>query len=329
MTSLQQPAVTTLELVLRRVTLEAKGINSYELVDPKGLELPPFTAGSHIDIHLPNGLVRQYSLSNSPREQHRYVIGVLRDPNGSGGSAAMHQLHVGERVRVSVPRNNFELHPGADKSILLAGGIGVTPMKSMMHALQEQGAEYELHYCCKGPEFAAFSEEMQALIKQGRVHLHFDGGDPSQSFDIKTFLKDAPDGCHVYYCGPGGFMEACKNAAAHWPSGTVHFEHFKAPVKPAAPSTSSPDLAEGFVAKIASSGEEILVKPEESLAQVLQDAGYPVETSCQSGLCGTCKVRYLEGEVDHQDYILDDAEKGQYLTTCVSRAKSKFLVLDL
>lgn len=329
MTSLQQPAVTTLELVVRRVTFEAKGINSYELVDPQRRDLPPFTAGAHIDIHLPNGLVRQYSLSNSPAEHHRYVIGVLCDPNGSGGSAAVHQLHAGDRVRVSVPRNNFELNAEAGRSILLAGGIGVTPMKSMMHALDEQGADYELHYCCKGPEFAAFSEDMQALIAQGRIHLHFDGGDPSKSFDIKTLLKDTPDGCHVYYCGPAGFMEACKNAASHWPSGTVHFEHFKAPVRPATPPGADVEVVNGFVAKIASSGEELLVGAGDNLAQVLQDAGYPVETSCQSGLCGTCKVRYLEGEVDHQDYILDDTEKAQYLTCCVSRAKSKLLVLDL
>jgi len=329
MTSLQQPAVTTLELVVRRVTLEAKGINSYELVDPEHRDLPPFTAGSHIDIHLPNGLVRQYSLSNSPGEHHRYVIGVLRDPNGSGGSAAVHQLHAGDLVKVSVPRNNFALQSGAGRSILLAGGIGVTPMKSMMHALQEQGADYELHYCCKGPEFAAFSEDMQSLIESGNVHLHFDGGDPSKSFNIKALLNDIPDGCHVYYCGPGGFMEACKNAAAHWPNGTVHFEHFKAPVKPAAPPGADAEVADGFVAKIASTGEELLVQSHDNLAQVLQKAGYPVETSCESGLCGTCKVRYLDGEVDHQDYILDDSEKAQYLTCCVSRAKSKLLVLDL
>ncbi|MBD1554133.1 oxidoreductase [Pseudomonas sp. C2L11] len=329
MTSLQRPGVTTLELVVRRVTLEAKGINAYELVDPERRALPPFTAGAHIDIHLPNGLVRQYSLSNSPVEHHRYVIGVLRDPNGSGGSAAVHQLQVGDLVHVSVPRNNFELQAGANRSILLAGGIGVTPLKSMMHALHEQGADYELHYCCKGPEFAAFSEEMQVLIEQGRVHLHFDGGDPAKSFDIKTFLRNTPTGCHVYYCGPAGFMQACKYAASHWPSGRVHFEHFKAPANPTAPQAPAEEGADGFVAKIASSGEQIPVQNGQSLAQVLQDAGYPVETSCQSGLCGTCKVRYLEGEVDHQDYILDDAEKGEFLTTCVSRATSKLLVLDL
>ncbi|HCF4778768.1 TPA: oxidoreductase [Pseudomonas aeruginosa] len=328
MTSLANPNPALLELLIRRVTREAQGINSYELVDPNGGALPPFTAGSHIDIHLPNGMVRQYSLSNSPAEPHRYVIGVLRDERGTGGSIAVHQLHVGETVRVSVPRNNFMLSKEARKSILLAGGIGVTPMKSMMHALESAKQEYELHYCCKGPEFAAFSEEMEELIGEGKVVLHFDGGDPSKSFDLQSFLKDAPEGCHVYYCGPAGFMNACKEAAAHWPAGTVHFEHFKAPVK--APEPASAEQGNGsFVARIASNGEEIVVQAHENLAQVLQDAGYPVETSCQSGLCGTCKIRYLEGEVDHQDYILDDSEKGSCLTACVSRAKSKLLVLDL
>ncbi|MFF7709646.1 2Fe-2S iron-sulfur cluster-binding protein [Pseudomonas sp. NPDC007930] len=326
MTALQQPAVATLELVVRRVTLEAQGIHSYELVDPERRELPPFSAGAHIDVHLPGGQVRQYSLSNSPLETHRYVIGVLRDPNSSGGSAAMHRLQVGEVLRVSLPRNHFELHPQARRSLLLAGGIGVTPMKAMMHALHAQGADFELHYCCKGPQFAAFSEEMAALVAQGRVHLHFDGGDPANSFDLKGFLQEAPEGSHVYYCGPAGFMQACQQAAAHWPAGTVHFEHFKAPSAPTAPAPAS---GEGFIARVASSGEELPVAQGESLAQVLQDAGYPVETSCQSGLCGTCKVRYLQGEVEHLDYILDDQEKGEYLTTCVSRAKSAVLLLDL
>ncbi|HKS12066.1 MAG TPA: PDR/VanB family oxidoreductase [Pseudomonas sp.] len=327
MTSLIKPAVTTLELVVRRVTLEAKGINSYELVDPARTELPAFTAGAHIDIHLPNGLVRQYSLSNSPRERHRYVIGVLRDPNGGGGSAAVHQLHAGDLVRVSWPRNNFELHPDACRSILLAGGIGVTPMKSMMHQLENARADYELHYFCRGPEFAAFSEEFQVGIAQGRVHVHFDGGTPANGFSIASLLQEAPPGCHVYYCGPAGFMEACRHAAGHWGEGTVHFEHFKAPAK--TPTGGETVVTDGFVAKINSTGEELLVPLGESLADVLQNAGYPVETSCQSGLCGTCRIRYLAGEVDHQDYILDDAEKASCLTACVSRGKSGVLVLDL
>lgn len=327
MTSLIKPAATTLELVVRRVTLEAKGINSYELVDPERRELPAFTAGAHIDIHLPNGLVRQYSLSNSPLERHRYVIGVLRDPNGAGGSAAVHRLHAGDIVRVSSPRNNFELDAAARRSILLAGGIGVTPMKSMMHHLEQAQAEYELHYFCRSPEFAAFSDEFQARIGRGCVHLHFDGGDPAKGFSIASLLQEAPEGCHVYYCGPAGFMEACRCAAAHWSEGTVHFEHFKAPVDSALGSDLV--VTDGFVAKINSTGEELVVPEGESLADVLQNAGYPVETSCQSGLCGTCKVRYLAGEVNHQDYILDDSEKGSCLTACVSRGKSGVLVLDL
>ncbi|MDB6047992.1 MAG: oxidoreductase [Pseudomonas sp.] len=327
MNSIVQNATATLSLLVRQITFQAQGINSYELVDPLGKELPAFTAGAHLDLHLANGLVRQYSLSNAPTDRYRYVIGVLRDPNGSGGSAAVHQLTVGEGVKVSAPRNNFELAEDARKVILLAGGIGVTPMKAMLHELELSATDYELHYCCKGPEFAAFKDEFEQRGSAGNVHLHFDGGDPRNGLNITALLEQTQDGCHVYYCGPGGFMEACRNAAAHWPAGTVHFEHFKAPAPISAPVSA--DGVEGFTAQIASTGQQLFVAFDQSLAQVLQDAGLPVETSCQSGLCGTCKVRYLCGEVDHQDYILDESEKSEYLTVCVSRAKGGVLVLDL
>ncbi|KAA0980412.1 PDR/VanB family oxidoreductase [Pseudomonas sp. ANT_H12B] len=327
MNSIVQNATTTLSLVVRQITLQAQGINSYELVDPAGKALPVFTAGAHLDLHLSNGLIRQYSLSNAPTDRYRYVIGVLKDPNGSGGSAAVHQLTVGDVVEVSVPRNNFKLAAHARKVILLAGGIGVTPMKAMLHELELSAIEYELYYCCKGPEFAAFKDEFEPRASAGNVHLHFDGGDPRNGLNITALLEEAQDSCHVYYCGPGGFMEACRKAAAHWPAGTVHFEHFKAPTPVSTPVSA--DAVEGFVAQIASTGQQLFVRPEQNLAQVLQDAGLPLETSCQSGLCGTCKVRYLSGDVDHQDYILDDSEKAEYLTACVSKAKGGVLVLDL
>ena len=327
MNSIVQNATATLSLIVRQITLQAQSINSYELVDPAGNELPAFTAGAHLDLHLSNGLIRQYSLSNAPTDRYRYVIGVLRDPDGSGGSAAVHQLIAGDVVEVSVPRNNFKLAADARKVILLAGGIGVTPMKAMLHQLELAATDYELYYCCKGPEFAAFKDEFEPRASAGNVHLHFDGGDPRNGLNITALLEETRDGCHVYYCGPGGFMEACRKAAAHWPAGTVHFEHFKAPTSVSA--AASTEVVEGFVAQIASTGQQLFVQPHQNLAQVLYDAGLPVETSCQSGLCGTCKVRYLSGDVEHQDYILDDGEKAEYLTACVSKAKGGILVLDL
>lgn len=320
-------AATHLELVVKQIRMEANGVHSYEFVAADGSSLPPFTAGAHIDIHVGAGIVRQYSLCNDPSERHRYQIAVLKDLNGRGGSAAVHeQIKVGDRVRVSAPRNNFELHPGATRVVLLAGGIGVTPMKSMAHQLEAQNIPYEMYYCAKGPEYAAFKAELEGLAKSGRISFHFDGGNPDDKLDIAAILK-APEGaCALYYCGPGGFMQACKDASAHWPGGSVHFEHFKAPAKP---PTDECSMAGGFIAEVASTGERLEVAPGQSLAEVLNSAGYTVQTSCDSGLCGTCKVRYLAGTVDHQDFILDDSERADFLTCCVSRAASGTLVLDV
>jgi vanillate O-demethylase ferredoxin subunit len=317
----------TQSLVVRQIRFEASGINSYELTDPAGGELPPFTAGAHIDVHLPGGVVRQYSLCNSPMERHRYVIAVLRDEAGRGGSRALHDvLRVQDLVTVSAPRNHFKLVPTAKKVILLAGGIGMTPLKSMAHALEATGVPFELHYCARNAGCVAFREQLESTWEHGKLHFHFDHGDPAQGLDIAGLLRTVGEDTHLFYCGPGGFMRACAAASSHWPAGTVHCEHFKAPeTEPAAVAGA----AGSFMVKIASTGALLEVPAERSIADVLEEAGVPIETSCQAGLCATCKIRYLEGEVEHRDYILDDAERGQWLTACVSRAASGTLVLDL
>ena len=317
----------TIPVLVRQIRFEGQGINSYELTDPEGRELPPFTSGAHIDIHLADGVVRQYSLSNDPQERRRYVIGVLKDEGGRGGSASLHRsLHVQDIVRISPPRNNFPLADDATKVILLAGGIGVTPLKSMAHSLERAGIDYELHYCAKDRAFIAFEDEMRTFAAQGRLHYHFDGGDPAKGLDIADLLAEPAPGTHVYYCGPSGFMKACAGAVAAWDPKAVHCEHFKAPVV----ETGAAALPAGaFTVEIASSGRLIAIGPDESIADVLNREGVPVETSCESGLCGTCKTRYTAGRVDHRDYILDDDEKSEYLTLCVSRCDSERLVLDL
>jgi vanillate O-demethylase ferredoxin subunit len=319
----------TLKLLVRQVRFEGRGINSYELVDPEGAQLPSFTAGAHIDIHLADGVVRQYSISNAPRERHRYVIAVLRDERGRGGSKALHdQLRVQDIVRVSRPRNNFHLVDGARRVLLIAGGIGVTPLKAMAHELDDAGIDYEMHYCAKDARSAAFAEEFEPMRASGRLHFHFDGGDPSAGLDIRDLLNTPREGEHVYYCGPGGFMKACADAAQHWPTGTVHFEHFNAPER-APGEQAANDASDSFIVRIASTGQEIEVTKDESISEALAGAGVAMETSCCAGLCGTCKVRYLQGEVEHNDCIMSDEEKAEFLTACVSRATSKLLVLDL
>src|SRR3984893_11208134 len=318
----------TLELMVRQIRFEGRGINSYEFVDPSGELLPEFTAGAHIDVHLKDGFVRQYSLSNSPNERHRYVIGVLRDEAGRGGSKALHdRLRVQDKVRISHPRNNFELTADASKVILLAGGIGVTPLKAMAHRLEEMGIDYEMHYCAKDESCTVFAAELAPMHASGKLQFHFDNGDPSKGLDLKRLLSKTGPGVHVYYCGPGGFMKACAAATVHWAPGTVHFEHFKAPERAASDNVAA--TVGEFIVKIASTGQQIPVSSDRSIADALEDAGVAIETSCRAGLCGTCKVRYVSGEVEHNACILGDDEKQEYLTTCVSRALSRELVLDL
>jgi vanillate O-demethylase ferredoxin subunit len=319
----------TLDVRVKQIRYEGKGINSYELTSPNGKALPRFEAGSHIDIHLKNGTIRQYSLCNSPAERNRYVIAVLKDENGRGGSRAVHEsIAAGDIVTISKPRNHFALSEDAKKVILIAGGIGVTPLKAMAHELDDAGIDYEMHYCAKDARSAAFAEEFEPMRASGRLHFHFDGGDPSAGLDIRDLLNTPREGEHVYYCGPGGFMKACADAAQHWPTGTVHFEHFNAPER-APGEQAANDASDSFIVRIASTGQEIEVTKDESISEALAGAGVAMETSCCAGLCGTCKVRYLQGEVEHNDCIISDEEKAEFLTACVSRATSKLLVLDL
>jgi vanillate O-demethylase ferredoxin subunit len=324
MNAIDQPGTRLLSLLVRQIRFEGIGINSYELVDPEGEYLPAWRAGSHLDIHLPGGVVRQYSLCGDPADRGRYVIAVLKEPAGRGGSRLLHEtLQVQAIVKVSAPRNHFPIDPRAARHLLIGGGIGITPLKAMAHELEAAGLPYALHYCAKGPHYAAFLDTLSAF---DAASFHYDGGIPGNGLDIAALLATPPEGTHLYYCGPAGFMQACAAASAHWPPGRVHSEHFKAPEIAAAAEEAD---ADGFAVVIASSGAVFDIPADRSIVEVLADAGIVVETSCVSGLCGTCKVKYLSGTVDHRDYILADDEREDYLTACVSRATSARLVLDL
>jgi vanillate O-demethylase ferredoxin subunit len=315
----------SLRLQVRAIRLQAEGIHAFELAHPENEDLPGYEAGSHVDVHLPGGLVRSYSLAGDPRHRSRWTLGVLREAKGRGGSRALHDtVRVGDLLTIGAPRNAFPMME-AQHTLLLAGGIGITPLKSMAHVLAAQGRSFELHYCARSERHAAFLDELRALVPAGRLHLHFDGGDPAKGLDIQGLLAEPATGCHVYYCGPGGFMKACGEAASHWPSGTVHSEHFKAP-EPKKPAAGADG---GFELRLARSGITVQVPPDQTIVRAIELAGQRVPTSCLSGLCGACKVDVLEGEVDHQDFILSDEEKQRCMTVCVSRARSACLVLDL
>ena len=315
----------TKQLRVQAIRWQAQGICSYELVDPEGHALEPFEAGAHVDLHLPGGIVRSYSLAGDPKDTSHWLLGVLLEPKSRGGSLAMHnKVRVGDLLEVGVARNAFPMASEAKHSILIAGGIGITPLKSMAHALKDAGASFELHYCARSTSHVAFMKELQEIVPQGHLHLHFDGGEPGKGLDIAGLLKLAEPDTHVYYCGPAGFMSACATASAHWPKDAVHCEHFKAP------ETKPLDLPDGaFEVHLVKSGEVIQVGPDQTIVRAIELTGRRVSTSCLSGLCGACKVDYVAGEVDHRDFILNDEEKTHCLTVCVSRAKGKTLSLNL
>jgi len=309
-----------------RKAREAEGITSFELARADGAPLPPFSAGSHIDVQVPGGLTRQYSLCNDSGEQHRYRIAVLRDPASRGGSVAMHDaVHEGDVIHISEPRNHFPLHH-ARRSLLFAGGIGVTPLLCMAQRLAAIDADFTLHYCTRSPERTAFRDEIAASPFAARVQFHYDSGPPSQKLNVQKLLAQPDPGTSLYVCGPTGFIgHVVETAKAHgWSGEQIQLEYFGA-----APQDTSGDTA--FEVKIASTGKTYPVAANQSVVQALQAQGVDILTSCEQGVCGTCITRVLEGEPDHRDLYFTDEEKARndQFTPCCSRARGKTLVLDL
>lgn len=316
----------TLTVRVLKKAREAEGIASFELGRDDGLALPAFGAGSHVDVELPGGITRQYSLCNDSAQSHRYRIAVLRDPASRGGSVAMHDaVNEGDLIQISEPRNHFALHP-AQRSILLAGGIGVTPLLCMAQRLAVIGADFTLHYCTRSVERTAFRDEILASPFSERVRFHCDDGGPEQKLDLPAILAHPDPGTRLYVCGPTGFIDHVITTAKAraWPADHLHLEYFGA-----APQDSSADT--GFEVKLASTGKCYPVAPEQSIVEALKVHGIEILTSCEQGVCGTCITRILEGEPDHRDLYFTDEEKAanDQFTPCCSRAKSKLLVLDL
>ena len=319
-------SAATLRVRVAKKTLEATDVCSFELLASEGQALPAFSAGSHIDVHVGAGLTRQYSLCNDPAESHRYLIAVLRDAKSRGGSKAMHELQVGDVLMISAPRNHFPLAHGAKRSLLLAGGIGVTPILCMAERLAVVGADFEMHYCTRSRDRAAFSDRIGVASFASQVHFHFDDGDETQRLHLAALLGTRKPGTHLYVCGPKGFMDAVLNAArsAGWPEDHLHYEFFAAQVVKS-------ERHGPFEVKLASSGKVVVVPKDKTVVQALADAGIEVQTACEQGVCGTCLTRVLEGEPDHRDMYLTPAEQAtnaQFLPCC-SRSRTPRLVLDL
>ncbi len=303
---------------------EAEGICSYELARADGAPLPAFSAGSHIDVHLPGGLVRQYSLCNDDQETHRYRIAVLRDAASRGGSAAMHEkVQAGDTLTISAPRNHFPLVP-SPFTLLLAGGIGITPLLCMAQRLAATGRDFRLHYCTRSLSRTAFKDSVAAFGERARLHL--DDGDAARKLDLPAALTAAPAGTHLYVCGPAGFIDFVVSTAkaAGWPADRIHLEYFGA-----APQDNAGDQA--FQVRIASTGQTYTVPADKTVVTALQEQGVEVLVSCEQGVCGTCLTRVLEGECEHRDMYLTDEEKARHdqFLPCCSRARSPLLVLHL
>lgn len=218
-----------MQLRIRSITYLAVRINGYELTDPNGSDLPPFTAGSHISVRVGDGPVRDFSLWNDPAERARYCIAVLREREGESSRQWHDTARVGDSIEASAPRNNFPLADDAEHHLLIAGGIGITPIMAMIAELRRRRADFRLHYCTRSPEETAFLDDLAILAAQGRVQFHHDGGDPTKGLDITATLRDRMPGTHFYYCGPAGMMAAAETASRHWPPGTVHCEYFAGP----------------------------------------------------------------------------------------------------
>ena len=319
-------AQETIQVRVAKKQAEAEGIASFELARVDGAALPPFSAGSHIDVHLPGGVTRQYSLCNASHESHRYRIAVLRDPASRGGSVAMHDsVHQGDVITISTPRNHFALHP-AQRTVLLAGGIGVTPLLCMADRLARTGADFALHYCTRSAERTAFAAEIAASAMAPRVHFHFDAGPAEQKLDIAAVLAAPGPDKRLYVCGPAGFIDHVVNSAKAlgWAQDHIHLEYFGAPAQ-----DTSGD--QGFDVRIASTGKVYAIAPDVSVVEALRKEGIDILTSCEQGVCGTCLTRVKAGTPDHRDQYLtpeEQAANDQFLPCC-SRATSARLVLDL
>ncbi|MBA2960615.1 MULTISPECIES: PDR/VanB family oxidoreductase [Ramlibacter] len=318
--------MSDLRLRVTAVRTEARDVLRLELQDPHGALLPAFAPGAHLTLHLPNGLQRQYSLAGDNRERHRYVLGVGRAAASRGGSDYVHRmLRAGAEVTCSAPANNFELVPDAPRYLFIAGGIGITPILSMVRWCEAAGEPWTLVYAARSRVRMGFYEELRAYGRRVRFHCDDEQGAP---LAVAPLLADVEPGTQVYCCGPAPLMAAVREHGAHLGDEALHFEWFSAPAADAPPAAAA---ADGFWVDLRRSGTSLHVPPDRSVLDVLEANGHDVPFACREGLCGTCETAVCEGEPEHRDYVYPPSQRDTLRTmlVCVSRAKSARLVLDL
>jgi phthalate 4,5-dioxygenase reductase subunit len=301
----------------------AHGIYLFELQNRARADLPPFTAGAHVKLRTPGGFVRKYSMCNDPAERSRYTIAVKREMSGRGGSIDLvDHTRVDDTLLVAPPVNDFELPPRATDLLFIAGGIGITPIMAMIHQLQsDAGKRFRLYYCTRAPEMTAFLQELSAPALKGKVRIHHDAGDSAQALDLWPILEQRRNREHLYCCGPRSLMAIVRDLTGHWSSTSVHFEAFSEPekIKP---------HDKPFVVKLARTGVGFEVPIGKSILETMHSLGYQAPSSCESGTCGTCRTKLLEGEADHRDLVLAEHERHDQIMICVSRARGPKLVID-
>ena len=318
----EEPVFTELEVTAAEHV--AEGIRCFELRHPDRVPLPRFTAGSHLPLVTPSGALRRYSLCNSPHEDDRYEIAVKRESAGRGGSASMvDTLAVGDRINVAEPRSEFSLHPRAKRFLFIAGGIGITPILSMMRDLATTGANpFRLVYLTRDAASTAFAEVLADAAFVRHATIHHDGGSPDNVFDLWPLLEKPVAGTHVYCCGPRGLMDAVRDMSGHWPFGSIHFESFGVDA-----ATRSHDVA--FDVRLERSGRVVHVPANLSILEALRAENVHVRSSCEAGSCGSCRTGLVAGDVEHRDFVLSEDERASAIMVCCSRARSGELVLDL
>lgn len=314
-----------LKVIVRKRELQGDGVVVLDLIRTNGELLPVFEAGAHVDVHVVPGLIRQYSLCGDPADTAVYRLGVLKDPSSRGGSTGVHELLVeGAEVAISMPRNHFPLAAEASRSILLGGGIGITPMIAMAYSLDSVGGDFELHYCGRSRSRSAFLDELESADFSRHVFTHFDDEDASQKLDLKAVLGKPEGGVHIYTCGPAGFMDWVIATAREqgYAEEQIHREYFQVEIDAS---------GGGFEVVAARSGKTVQVMEGQSILNALNSVGIEIDVSCEQGVCGTCVCNVLEGEPDHRDYYFTDAEKAanDQILVCCSRANSKKIILDI
>lgn len=301
---------------------ETPTVKSFRLERVDGKPLGAYQAGAHVDVVGPTAITRQYSLLSTPDDGDSYTVAVKRETGGRGGSEALHTLKVGDVLQISAPRNLMAMDDSAEHHVLVAAGIGITPMLSLARWMHVHGHSFELHYFARSSEDAAFLPLLQERCPE-HLHTHFGIAVDAHDAELRDAFASVGEGTHIYVCGPAPFMDAVRRVGTEFIADEhIHQESFQA--------VEQPDASENTAFDVEFEDETYHIPADRSIVSVLQENGIDVDTSCEEGICGTCIMTVLEGEPEHRDNVLTKAEKAanEQIAICVSRCRGEKLVLD-